>query len=822
MGYNSKTSFWQLLDEHEVVIPVLQRDYAQGRKGKEDLRNRFLCNIKDSLCNIKELKLDFVYGSVENGQMSPLDGQQRLTTLWLLHWFVAFRAGKLKDQNTCHRLTKFYYATRPSSTEFCRRLVEEFSKIEPAEVEEIVDYIKNQHWYYRHYNFDPTIQAFLRMIQGDRSPNNKDNPKPINGLEQFWGSDANYQDLWNVLIKDDCPIKFYHKDMMDDDMPLVDDLYIKMNARGKQLTPFENFKAELIGYDDNKYFDIENVDEDKEFVSCLDNDWVGLFWPYKHSNYKRVDEIYFKFINQFMLNFYLLVSKESDQSIDKTNLYQLLSSAHSFSKIEDYKEILDYKVETDTKVGTFKKRFLYTMNGLVHYKCLCDSKKKNINEQLENVLGDYRVFGREYEMFFIPQYDYEKGSVEKWENQENLPVTELRQIPQVIFFGICCFFETLNIEECHTLDDIDQELTQWVRFCYNISYNPLVNNIGGLRGALRVVDEMAQKGYCLVTYSKLADLSAVPILNAGSAREQLEEEYYKAKYQKDDEDMAKLINDAEKYTFFKGNIRFLLWNENGEYNKDIDAFKTKYESAKLVFAENDTFEGKIQNEFSFPNYFYACHQLSEVVTKNDNGGNCIMFNNSGESWKMMLNNKALSKTTHYFLTHKLLKSDELKNQTNLPNMDYNSMTEEEKKRLNFVQDIIFEEGFVHNLMQMKAMVGSNLYLRKKQWGWGLYPKNAHANIKFIKLGSSRNKILKQLKDKDMIKIDCEVGNSSMFYGWDIIFDYQGKRYKWTYDDKLRFDDNDSKFEQLSFDIKYDDFINKLNALNNKHSRILTE
>jgi hypothetical protein len=523
-----------------------------------------------------------------------------------------------------------------------------------------------------------------------------------------------------------------------------------------------------------------------------------------------------------MLNFYLLVSKESDQSIDKTNLYQLLSSAHSFSKIEDYKEILDYKEETDTKVGTFKKRFLYTMNGLVHYKCLCDSKKKNINEQLENVLGDYRVFGREYEMFFIPQYDYEKGSVEKWENQENLPVTELRQIPQVIFFGICCFFETLNIEECHTLDDIDQELTQWVRFCYNISYNPLVNNIGGLRGALRVVDEMAQKGYCLVTYSKLADLSTVPILNVGSAREQLEEEYYKAKYQKDDEDMAKLINDAEKYTFFKGNIRFLLWNENGEYNKDIDAFKTKYESAKLVFAENDTFEGKIQNEFSFPNYFYACHQLSEVVTKNDNGGNCIMFNNSGESWKMMLNNKALSKTTHYFLTHKLLKSDELKNQTNLPNMDYNSMTEEEKKRLNFVQDIIFEEGFVHNLMQMKAMVGSNLYLRNKQWGWELYPKNAHANIKYIKLGSSRNMILKKLKDNGMIKVDCEVGNSSMFYGWDIIFDYQGKRYKWTYDDKLRFDDNDSKFEQLSFDIKYDDFINKLNALKNKHSRILTE
>lgn len=811
MNNNSKTSFWQFLDKHEVVIPIIQRDYAQGRKGKEDLRHRFLSNIKDSLCNYKELKLDFVYGGVENGQMSPLDGQQRLTTLWLLHWFVAFRAGKLKDPSVCHRLTKFYYATRQSSKEFCQRLVEEFSKIEPKEVKEIVDYIINQHWYYRHYNFDPTIQAILRMIQGDRSTNNKDNPKPINGLEQFWGVNTNYFDLWNLLTTENCPVKFYHKDMMDEDMPLVDDLYIKMNARGKQLTPFENFKAELIGYDDNRYFDIETIDEDKEFVSSLDNDWVGLFWPYKHSNYKRVDEIYFKFINQFMLNFYLLISKESDQSIDKTNLYQLLSSAHSFSKIEDYKEILDYKEETGTRFGTFKKRFLYTMNGLVHYKCWCENKKKKINDQLENVLGDYRVFGREYKMFFIPQYDYEKGSVENWENQDNLPVTELRQIPQVIFFGICCFFEKLN-EKDQTLVDIDKELTHWVRFCYNISYNPLVNNIGGLRGALRVVDEMAQNGYCFGTYPKLADLSEVPILKAGSAKEQLEEEYYKAKYQKDDEDMAKIINDAEKYTFFKGNIRFLLWNENGEYNKDIDAFKTKYEFAKQVFAASDAFDGKIQNCLSFPNYFNACHQLSEVAAPDNNGSNCIMFNNSGESWKMMLNNKALSKPTHYFLTHKLLKSDELKSQINLPNMDYNSMTEEEKNRLNFVQDIIFEEGFVSNLMQMKAMVGSILFLRRKTWGWELYPKNAHANIKFIKLGSSRNMVLKQLKDNSMIKIDCEVGNSSMFYGWDIIFDYQGKRYRWTYDDKLRFDDNDSKFEQLSFDIEYDDFLKKLKDL----------
>jgi hypothetical protein len=36
-----------------------------------------------------------VYGDVRAGVLQPLDGQQRLTTLFLLHWYVASRADKL-------------------------------------------------------------------------------------------------------------------------------------------------------------------------------------------------------------------------------------------------------------------------------------------------------------------------------------------------------------------------------------------------------------------------------------------------------------------------------------------------------------------------------------------------------------------------------------------------------------------------------------------------------------------------------------------------------------------------------------------------------
>ena len=82
-----KISFWKFIQQNAIEIPIIQRDYAQGRIGKEYLRASFLKELKEALDNKgKPLKLDFVYGSQENNHLQPLDGQQRLTTLWLLHW----------------------------------------------------------------------------------------------------------------------------------------------------------------------------------------------------------------------------------------------------------------------------------------------------------------------------------------------------------------------------------------------------------------------------------------------------------------------------------------------------------------------------------------------------------------------------------------------------------------------------------------------------------------------------------------------------------------------------------------------------------------
>ncbi len=94
-----RVTFNELLDiVNFIEIPIIQRDYAQGRKDQSEVRNAFLDSLFSALIKDKtyddqpSLNLDFVYGDIDNTDtLSVLDGQQRLTTLFLLHWFLAVK-----------------------------------------------------------------------------------------------------------------------------------------------------------------------------------------------------------------------------------------------------------------------------------------------------------------------------------------------------------------------------------------------------------------------------------------------------------------------------------------------------------------------------------------------------------------------------------------------------------------------------------------------------------------------------------------------------------------------------------------------------------
>ena len=82
-----------------VEIPLIQRDYAQGRqdpRGQRRSADLPGCAAPRPDRGIP-VGLDFIYGEVNDGTFEPLDGQQRLTTLFLLHWYLAFRRGDVSE-----------------------------------------------------------------------------------------------------------------------------------------------------------------------------------------------------------------------------------------------------------------------------------------------------------------------------------------------------------------------------------------------------------------------------------------------------------------------------------------------------------------------------------------------------------------------------------------------------------------------------------------------------------------------------------------------------------------------------------------------------
>ncbi len=140
-------SLWTLLSKYKKVeIPIIQRDYAQGRDNEnvKRIRTEFLSYLVNNLINDKAIELDFVYGSeiASNEVFIPLDGQQRLTTLFILHWYIAYRENRLDDLNKT--LKHFCYETRSSARDFVSYLCSE----KFPQSEDIVAYIKDEaNWF---------------------------------------------------------------------------------------------------------------------------------------------------------------------------------------------------------------------------------------------------------------------------------------------------------------------------------------------------------------------------------------------------------------------------------------------------------------------------------------------------------------------------------------------------------------------------------------------------------------------------------------------------------------------------------------------------
>ena len=206
MDKTTPRTLLELLEKYEVEIPIIQRDYAQGRKTQHAnmVRANLLKDMKLAVTGqTPPLDLNFIYGKLVGEKFIPLDGQQRLTTLYLLYLY-AFK----DDESKTSIFDKFTYKTRISSRRFLRSINENRQgiftneKIPSSEIEDSI-------WFVPSWRFDPTIKSALTMLDAIH-----DMFKDIDGLDELLDRD---------------PLVFNFLDI--ENLGMEDTLYIKLNAR---------------------------------------------------------------------------------------------------------------------------------------------------------------------------------------------------------------------------------------------------------------------------------------------------------------------------------------------------------------------------------------------------------------------------------------------------------------------------------------------------------------------------------------------------------------------------------------------------------------
>lgn len=310
---------------NRIVIPAIQRDYAHGREDKKAAEVRKTL-LDDIFSNKDEIDFNLVFGSREEygGKTCfiPVDGQQRLTTLFLLYLYNS----KVNGVQTAD-LNKFTYETRRAAADFCKAIVDNDWE---NQKDKLSDSIKDCNWFMQYWNQDPTVISMLRMLDDiqKRAP------------------EGNFKEKLDRIT-------FYFYDLKQNG--LNETLYIKMNGRGKPLTVFENLKAaidnilpEKSNYDFKEISDEANGSNFKEnWQSCIDGKWTDAFWDKEKPH--DIDKNLTKFIVRFLSGCYATLKLNDNQTTDdetKKQLSEINADENNYSSFIPFgpiKKVLESK-----------------------------------------------------------------------------------------------------------------------------------------------------------------------------------------------------------------------------------------------------------------------------------------------------------------------------------------------------------------------------------------------------------------------------------------------------------------------------------------------
>ncbi len=546
INIGERLSFFQLINskQYQIEVPIIQRDYAQGRVEENEVRDGFINALKNYLDeNIPNRDLDFVYGSLSGNKFIPLDGQQRLTTLFLLHWYIALNENRfeelqewlLEELNAESRVSKFSYKTRTSSELFCNLLLNtkvDLKNLLPSDVDQkgkglmnsLSNTMRDKGNFFSSWENDPSIQSMLNMLD---TIHNK-------------FKDSEIDNYYDRLVSNKKPIITFLLLNLNE-FNLTDDLYIKMNSRGIPLTTFENFKAKLLQYIDLKmqfeetrpltvYKEEKDVSISKYFSHKIDTNWTNLMWSYsKDEKNKSIDKKMMNFIRFCLASTYALSDYKSKD-------IEYLLGTNIARKYEGYSDDISFNKYLSMNCIT-KDTIYLLINSLDHLE--------NADLKIEQLISDNFLF-----------YFNDTVALEKILTNELTFVTRIQSYAYIQFL----------IHNKGSSKGIDN----WIRVVHNLIENRALDKADDFVSAIIEIEKLIPK-----CNNILEHLRANPKIDFFYSR-QVQEEKLKA-YLLEKEDWVSPIIKMEKHPYFKGQILFIFefsgvlkyFEENGNCDWDV-------------------------------------------------------------------------------------------------------------------------------------------------------------------------------------------------------------------------------------------------------------
>ncbi len=381
----------------KIIVPEIQRDYVWGESQVKGLLQTLSDDYKEYLNAVPPIKLDeepelaldffkfykkrkyvsnigFIYAYNDSeyaGKYFLIDGQQRITTIYILLLILANRNESIREHFKrtflLDEANKLDYKVREAAHEFLNSLT--------SYMLDGKNNITDQLWMYEDYNNDRTIITILnniKVLQKELDKLKFDEPDFYNYL-------CDYLEFW-----------YFVTNISEQG----EELYIYMNARGEQMQSNENIKADLLSK-------LTTIDSKNNYGKKWEQ-WQDFFWQhraYKDSKGSHENENADKGFNEFLCCI--------------SGLENLINNLNRFYSKDDFEK--KNKIETIDIIASLDlnriEKYVLAIQYLENNKEAFKNQYFNYNKWVDNCLSDiWLLFNNENTNWFANYTDANRAS----------------------------------------------------------------------------------------------------------------------------------------------------------------------------------------------------------------------------------------------------------------------------------------------------------------------------------------------------------------------------------------------------------------------------